>query len=274
MCALPHEFIPGEVARAAEVNENFAYLISILGQLTTPDRVRTSTEFQMGARQNVLLTATHDTGVEDQAFFQIGWNADWNYTGGKWQFTRFNQGEAATVVRIGIGGFEVYTTQDTNGDLNGPLRDPAFAVRRTPLSKHVYIPKDTNITISDYGEMSASECRLTFVPFATPKTIQEGAWGSGSETKDAKSYGVPTSAKAISITAEVTAGSSAARLRFMQSRSSPSVKYGFSVSAPANSIGSGQGIVLLGEGSRAIDFRIERTASFTSVNAYVTGYWV
>ena len=40
---LPNEMIPGEVARSADVNENFAYIMSLLGQLTTPDRVRTTT---------------------------------------------------------------------------------------------------------------------------------------------------------------------------------------------------------------------------------------
>lgn len=270
--SLPHEFIPGEVARSADVNENFAYLISILGELTTPDRVRTSTEFQMGSRQNVLLTATHDTGSAANAFFQIGWNADWNLSNGKWQFTRFNNGEAATAVRIGKDGFSIYTTADTSGDLNGPLRNPAFTVRRTATTNHIYIPVDTNITISDGSSMSTGEYRLTFVPFSSPKTINEGAWGSGTTHFDAKNFGVPSSAIAIQITCEATSSGGSARCRFMQRRTSPSVKYGFSVAA--NTIGSGQGMVLLGNGSNAIDFTVERTASFSSVNAYITGYWV
>jgi hypothetical protein len=271
---LPNEFLPGEVARSSEVNEIFAYIMSLLGQLTTPDRIRTTTEFQMGARQNVLMTGTHDSGAASRKFFQIGWNADWNLVNGSWKFVRFINGEPATAIRLGDTGFSVYTTQDTSGDLQGPLSTPAFAVRRTATSKHVYIPDDTNITRVDSGTMTLGEFRLTYVPFLSPKTLREGAWGSGSETKDAKNFGVPTSAKAISISCEVTAGSSNARIRFMQRRSSPSFKYGFSVSAPANSIGSGSGIVILGTDSYAIDFTIERTASFNNVNAYITGYWV
>ena len=220
------------------------------------------------------MTGTHDTGAAGRKFFQIGWNADWNFTNGAWRFVRFIQGEAATVIRLGEDGFSVYTTQDTNGDLGGPLESPAFTVRRTNTSKHVYIPEDTNITRVDSGTMTLGEFRLTYVPFSSPKTLREGAWGAGSESKDAKNFGVPTSAKAISISCEVTAGSNAARIRFMQRRSSPTFKYGFSVTAPANGIGSGSGIVPLGEGSNAIDFTIERTASFNTVNAYITGYWV
>lgn len=286
--ALPHEFIPGEVARAAEVNDNFAYIMSILGPLSTPGRVETTTEFLMGARKNVLFTGSHDTGVSDSnAFFQLGYNADWNYSAssGTWKFQRFitqttnpNKNTAASALRLGGGSMGFWGTSSQAGNLNAQMV-PVFHIQLSNsanVDDFIYVPKSIHFQNVDEAADSLSDYRLTYVPLAAPGVIYDGIPLSQSTVaKKATDYGVSRYAKAIQITVLATADvTEDAQIKFYQMRSDPSLRYGFAISANAGKRASGQGIVHLGVGGYEGQFYISRDAAFDSVSAYVIGYWI
>lgn len=282
--AIPHEFISGDVARAAEVNDNFAYIMSILGPLSTPGRVETTTEFLMGARKNVLFTGTHDTGVVGREYFQIGYNADYNYSesSASWKFQRFIQkssnptnNTAASVLRLGPGLVEILGTSSQEGNLNAEL-NTVFKIQLTSGDDYIFIPKSISMQIVDETADSVGDYRLTYVPLATPGVIYDGIpLNQAATAKKATDYGVSRYAKAIQITCHVLADQAAdAQIKFYQMRTSPSARYGFIVTAMAGKRGSGQGIVHLGTDGYAGEFYVERDANFDSVSAYVMGYWL
>jgi hypothetical protein len=284
---IPHEFIPGEVARAAEVNDNFAYIMSILGPLSTPGRVETTTEFLMGARKNVLFTGTHDTGADENAFFQIGYNADWNYSAAtnSWKFQRFinqgtdpNKNTAASALRLGAGSMGFWGTSSQSGNLNSSMV-PVFKIQLSNSSlvdDYIYIPKSIHLQNVDEVADQLNDYRLTYVPLETPGVIYDGVpLSKSSVAKKATDYGASRYAKAIQITCAVTADTTEdAQIKFFQMRSSPSLRYGFQVSANAGKRASGQGIVHLGVGGYEGQFYISRDAAFDAVFAYVIGYWI
>lgn len=282
--ALPHILIPGEVARASDVNDNFAYIMSILGPLSTPGRVATTTEFLMGARKNVLLTATMDTGVADSAgvthrYYQIGWNADFNLVSGAWKFARFvNRGAGA--LRIGEGELTFLGTTEDTANLNSSMKTLS-RLRAASTGYYWYVPNIVGFTNTDAVPTTVQEHNLTLTRFNTPVTIYDGdQLNKAVVMKDARDFGVPSQAVAIDITCEIDSASSttATRLRFLQARTdsgngAPSKRYGFTVTAGQQGFGSGAGTVNLGTGAYAHRFTVERTANFDHVYAYVTGYW-
>src|SRR5688500_7466352 len=108
---LPFKFHPAEQAKSSEVSQNFEYIMGVLGPNSTKERIDTDAELRLGFRGNVLMTGEHDKADadEDQKFFQIGWNADWNFVNGAWKFSRFAGGEPASAIRIGHNGIEFMT---------------------------------------------------------------------------------------------------------------------------------------------------------------------
>lgn len=267
--AIPIVFIPNEQARANDLNANFAYILSIIGELSTPGRVHTTTEFLMGFRQNTLQTGTHDTGVDpNYNFFQIGYNADWNYSS-TWKFTRFINNLGASAIRLGEGSFEVMTTSATTGSLDAQLRT-VFKIKATtgtPNSDYIYIPKGWSMQIVDGIAGGIEDYRLTRVFLDTPKAIYENqALNTGIDVIEASIYDIPTFAKAIEITTDVISTSGA--LKFYQDRAVRHWKYGFV------SRSGGSGVVQLGEGSHAGKFVIERSGPISSASAYITSYFI
>jgi hypothetical protein len=276
---LPHQFVSGEIARSAEVNANFAYIMSILGNTSTPTRTNTATEFQVGARANTLLTGKHDTGSVANEFFQMGWNADWNLVSGKWKFARFLSNKAASAIRLGPGMFGVWLTSGTTGDLNAQMR-PVFKIQATdanPNTDYIYVPTTWSFQTYDGEARDIGDYRLNFQFLPNVSTIYSGAAGSAAAAtaiKQATNFGIPYHAKAIAITSEITGGTSAGRVRFYQKRSEQSIPYGFTVSAAANQPASGFGFVRLGTGSYKGEFVIERTAQLAFLSAYIVGYLI
>lgn len=274
---LPHQFLPGEIARSSEVNDNFAYIQSILGPLSTPGRVKTTTEFVMGARQNALLTGTADTGSSDangvmHEYFQLGWNADFNLSGGVWRFARFTTNRGASALRLGEGDMKLLATNERSGNLHSSMRI-LMHIKDTEDGGFFYLPSNVSITRVDSEGDSHNDYRLTFVLFDSAQEIYGGGpLKKGDVTKDAFDFGVHISAKAITISCNFVADTSGeARIRFLAKNSN---QRGFTVTAGASRYGSGQGIVPLGTGTNNGKFDVSRTAAFDSVTAHILGYWI
>lgn len=269
--AIPHIFVPGDVASATEVNENFQFVMSLLGELSTPGRIKTLSEFQLGLRSNTLFTGTHDDGLSgSNRFFQLGYNADWNFSGGTWKFVRFDSGWGATALRLGIDGFEIYATDNATGSLNARMHNIFSARADETTGDYVYLPKSTDIRHVDRATTGIQDYRLTKIFLTTPRTIFENqALNTGTVVYTATDYGVPTEAKAVCLTTDVVSSSGYLKMYAeMSSSADRHVKYGFV------SRNGGAGDVQLGQGSKAGKFVIERTGSITSASVYVTGYLI
>ncbi len=206
---LPHKFLAGEIAKSSQVNDNFNYVEDLLGKGSTPGRVAPLGEFLFGARSNSLLTGAHDTGAAGYEFFQIGWNADWNrVTGGVWKFARFIEGKPSTALRLGVDGLSVYTTSSSSGDLNAQMRR-VFHINATTGDDYVFLPIDWHFQQVDRAATSIENYRLLYTPFNSPPYIYDNvSTRAGSVTKRSTDYGVPSYAKAISISATITTLSS------------------------------------------------------------------
>lgn len=268
---LPHIFQPGEVANAQDVNENFEFLMSIIGELSTPSRQTTLSEFLLGLRSNTLLTGTQDDGVSSaNRFFQIGYNADWNLSGGAWKFLRFDTGWGATALRLGPGSLSVFATDDTGGSLNARMHKIFGLTADAGEGDYMYLPKETAVQHVDRVSTGIQDFRLTKVFLTTPRTIFENqALNASTVVYTATDYGVDIHAKAICVTTDVVSTSGYLKLYAEQAVSSDRhVKYGFV------SRNGGAGDVQLGQGSKAGKFVIERTGAITSASVYVTGYLV
>ncbi len=277
---LPHSFLPGEVARSADVNDNFAYIMSILGTLSTPGRIRTPSEFRMGARSNVLLTGTPDTGTNDASgkrheFFQIGWNADYNLISGSWKLGRFLTGQGASLIRLGDGQMWFMGTDDTAGSLEGAVTT-WMHIKEQGLSSYVYLPSNFSFQETNATANSLDDYRLMYTPLSTPGAIYDGAaHNAGTIIKNAKNYGVNGHAKVIAITCTIIADASSgpARVRFRQTRTSTNPKYGFTVTAGQGRYGSGFGFVPLGEGTDDNKFTVDFVNKMDSISAFIVGYF-
>ena len=270
------QLTPGELAQANDVNANFNYILSLIGEDSTPDRMRSDVEIEAGSRGNTLLTGRQDISgaPTERKFYQIGWNADWNYVDGKWRFSRFVEGEPSTVMRLGWYGFEVMVTSTTGGNLNGQL-EPIFAVRATTGDDYVYIKNSFGIQGIDRDAQSIQDYRLTYVALDVPAIIYDGVALTNQDTsRNAGQFGVPSHAKMIRIRIEAKAGPNDAYIRFSRHEAEAhSRRYGFTMYADANKWNSMEGDVRLGEGAYANEFRITRVQTFTTAFAYVVGYW-
>lgn len=271
---LPHILLANDVARSNDVNDNFAYVMSIIGSLSTPGRQKSLSEFQFGIRQTGLLSAAQDTGGDvTMQFAQLSWNADWNLnaTSGTWKFNRFIPNYGATVVRIGYHGFEILATRKGSGNLNTQLT-PAFAARITENTGsdygYVFLPAYMSIQLDDVDSVAGIEdYRTTWSFLDTPKMIYDNAQlNKGLDVIVASKYGVPPNAKALYLTTDVVSTSGYLKLYQERSAASRHWKYGFI------SRNGGSGVVQLGEGSYAGKFVIERTNAISSASVYISGY--
>lgn len=263
---LPHILTPNEIAYANDVNDNFAFVMSIIGSLSEPGRQRSLSEFQFGVRQNSLLTAAQDTGAEDYRFLQLGYNADWNLSGGRWKFKRYDSGWASSALRLGVGYAELWLTSATSGNLDAQMNN-VFSIRATPADDYMYVAKSLSIQHVDRAAEGIEDYRLTKVFLDTPKMIYENAsLKKGIDVFTASNYGVPTHAKAITLTTSVT--TTDGELRMYQERGVRHWKYGFI------SRYGGNGDVQLGEGSHSGKFVIERTGTISSASVYISSYYL
>lgn len=276
---LPHRFVSGEIARSRQVNDNFNYIMDMLGQLSTTGRLTPPGEFVIGPRKMAILTGNHDTGAAANRFFQIGWNADWNPRGGAYHFDRVVSGPS-NAIRIGARGLEVLMTDYVSGNL-GSQMNTIFRTFIWNRRKYVYIPADSHITRINEAPKSLEDHRLTTVIFNTPKPVYNSTRVSkGVTTINAYNYGVPKDAKAIWIRAHVTADNySGAGMLIYQDNANNRINKVKGMVAHATITGTGLGMrtgsfgyVPLGEGSHAGRVRIERTASFYVAVVHIVGY--
>lgn len=244
-------------------------MLSLVGALSTPDRPKPPPEFQIGFRQNTLFTGTHDSGSASFRFFQIGYNADWNFSGGEWKFSRFLNNEAASAIRVGAGFFEILATSSTTGSLNSQLEKVFRVVATSSGDDYVFIPRNFYIKGRDTSSETIENYRLTDTFFTTPKTIfNSQQLTKGIEVYQASNYSVPSQAKAIILSTDLTTSDGHFRIYQEREKSDRHWKHGFV------SRDGGQGKVLLGTGAYAGKFVVERTGAITSGSVYVVGYCV
>lgn len=274
---LPHTFIAGDVAASQEVNDNFNYLMNIIGQLSTEGRIQPLGELLVGARSNTLLTGAQDTGNLSREYYQIGWNADFNLVDTTWKFSRFISNRAATAIRIGSKGFEILGTSETSGDLDSQM-STMFAVRANKTSVNLdYYYMGQNWPIQSYDDVARDkeDFRTLYTPLETPYSIYHNASLSATtRVFRASDFGIPTNAQAIALSVEFKAGGSRANIRFMRERDGRRESEGFVVHAPANEYGSGWGVVNLGTGGYARKFAVKISASISEVDIAVQGYYL
>jgi hypothetical protein len=279
---LPYEFIAGEVARSAQVNENFAYLMDTIGQSSVPGRIEPLGKIIFGPRRTGLITASQDTGGSAGAFFQLSWNAAYNKKGTSWVFSRTLAGERASALRVGTNGLEFFTTSATAGNLNSQMIKP-WGLRATIQEDFMYLEDSWHIQNRDSYARNVQDYRLTTVLLENPVPIYaKKQVGSGTSVLSAFDYGIPRHAKAIIIYAHVTAANnSGAGMHFYERRGPGNTALnmfrGFVVHAPitGNGLGmraGGQGIVPLGQAQQLGGFVIYRTSAFALANVYITGY--
>lgn len=279
---LPYTFLSGNVAKSSEVNDNFNFIMDILGQLSTPDRVQPLGEFMMGPRRTVLITANPDTGPEETRFLQLSWNADYNRSNTTWNFERILPNMNAAALRVGTKGLEFFTTSATTGNLGNQMLN-VWSLTATPGEDYMFFADDWHIQNTHGTAASIQNYRLTTVLLDVPVAIYSNTWVSkGTDIKQASNYGIPRHAKAIVVTAHVTAANySGAGMHFYQRRSGQAVGSnlyrGFVAHAPITGSGLGmrtgaQGIVPLGSGEYRGEFVVQRTSAFELANVYIVGY--
>lgn len=273
--SVPYIFFPNQKARSSEVNRNFQYMMQLIGTIVGDDRLHVPREFVMGARSNILLSGAADTGDPDYAFYQISWNADWQkQLDNSWAFTRVNDGETATALRVGNNGFEVLTTSSVSGALNSQLKR-AFTVRATTGEDRIVIGENWHLQRYDGAARDIQDYRLTYTILAQPISLHEGsALNAGSTVFTAADLGIPAAAKAIQISAYVTATGGTSQVWLYQERSPRNKKWGFGVVAPSSGPGAGQGTVPLGDGAYAGKFVMHRLGNFSEANIFIVGYYV
>ena len=291
---IPHVLSAGDVARAQDVNDNFNYIVGLFGSLSDGSNFQPPGPIIMGPRGNAQLTSAQDTtGAVDpldqnNAFIQLGWNAEFYDTGlvdglsrpiYKWR--RYNAGERAAAIRVGEDGFSVWTSGKTQGDLNSQM-EKSFEVRPDDLNgNRVYLPTSWGFQNYDGPAQDESDYRLLMTPMSPVATIyQNQTLQSGRTKHQASDYGVPKYAKALLVSAQVTTTPTDDEhgLMIYQAKANPNNLHGFSVftgetAAVRSKTFSGQGVVVLGTGSYAGQFFIERKKAFSSVSVYIIAYY-
>lgn len=277
---LPYTFISGDIARSAEVNANFQYIMDILGHLSTPETVQGLGQYVLGPRKLAYLSASQDLGPDANAFLQISWNTTWSNVSGSWKFGRILVSTPASALRIGLKGAEFLTTSATSGDLNAQLTK-IWGLRATTGEDFMYLKDDVHVQNVDTPATTIQGYRLTTVFLETPIKIYDGPVGQGSTVINVNTLGIPVHAKGVKIYAHVTAGaSSGAGMHFYQKRSNAVtdldrargfVVHGYSANTASGRSG-GQGDVPTGQVAHQGQIVIERTASFALAKVYIMGY--
>lgn len=280
-----HNFIPGTYAEAEQVNDNFSYLLSLIGEDATPDTAVTNGGFRIGPRRSALLSAVQDTGGASTNFVQLTWNADYTKANNVWSYSRILPNGNATAIRLGANGLSVYTTGATTGNLDSQLKNVFHLSPHAtnPNAGYIAVPWEWSFQHHDGTARNIQDYRLTYVPMATPPSIYTSAQlTAGIRVLKATDYGVPQHAKAISIFAYVTAANgSGAGFKMFEERLNRDHRFGFTVHAAlggsTGQIGQragGWGVVPLGVDTYQAKFCVETTARIELANVYLSGYWI
>lgn len=281
--SIPYTFQPGTTISSSEVNANFDYILgSIIGGVLT-DEVQFLKDIVFGSRMNMVLGGAHDTGGSTtRKFTMLSWNAKYlNQGGGVYTWDRINDGENATVAKVGRHGFEVATTSTTSGALDKQL-NTVFSV--TPTSgvntDYFYFAKGWSFQTKDGSIDSIEDYRNTVV-WLENDTAPLDLVGSNSITKnkgtwviDLRENGASMFAKSVILIIYGRGGPSASACRIYQERVTRNKALGISLFCDAGKENQVQGDIVLGRGPRAGQLVIENTASFTSLSILVQGYTI
>jgi hypothetical protein len=262
---------------------NFNYILSLLGTLSTTGKLEPPGEIFLGPRRNTHLSAAHDTTSADyddnNDFYHIGWNAEYYNTllvdgQGRpiYKYRRFSQTEAATALRIGHKGFEVWTTHhDTGGNLDAQMKRVLHVRELNDEKGFIAIPTRMHFQTNSTASPTLQDYRLTFVPFDSPQVVYGNAsMGTGVTMKQAKDFNVPDTAQGIQVAANCRSGGTS-WLKVLQHRENRHERFGLVVGGQGG--GGAEGFVPLGRGSYDGKFVVEREGAMTSVSVYIKGYW-
>lgn len=268
---VPNIFEPGEVASSAEVNQNFDHLSALLGDGSNGDELRPPGP--------ILLNEVGQLAARDKTFLQIGWNINQYLDGTTPKVERIESGKRATALRIGEGGFEVWTTGTTDGDLQTQLVK-VFAISAREGTDYMFFSPWWHMTVSDGQPQNHGDYRLTYVPLKEPRAIYENVWrGAKTVEHKAATYGVPSNAVAIQCVVYATATTASGAAIHLYKAGATHYKYGFICHAYGGNAAnygrsSAQGMVMLGEGAHAGKFIERRTASFETASIFVQGFFI
>ena len=272
MATVPHRFSPGEVASSSEMNENFDYFASMIGDQTSQD----------GFRPNgpILVGPNAQLAGRNADFLHIGWNADQYLQGATAKVRRIADGKAATFLRVGSDGFSVWTTSSTQGDLQAQAHE-VFGVHATTGDDYIFIHPTWRFHQSKAMPWKTDHVRTTYVAFSNPVTLYEGGWhGGGPKNHNVFNHGVPKQAIAVEVLVYATATpNSGAAVKLMQGASQPHQKTGFICHAYGGNAAhygrsGAQGKVLIGRDAYAGQIVEQRTAAVESLSIYVQGYYI
>lgn len=275
---LPYKFLSGEIARSAEVNANFDYLMEAIGASAGSGTLNPY-KLTLGPRSNSFLIATHDVGGYETDFVQLSWNANLTKEGTVWKFARVLPSVGASALRVGVRGLELFATEARVGDMHGQMK-LLMRVDTDDAGMFTYTPDGMYMSRTEGVPNALSHHRNTVVFFEGPVPIYQNQWvGSGTSILNAMNYGVPRHATAILINAHVTAApNSGAGMHFYQYNGGGSnIYHGLVVHATITGSGMGmrtgaQGMVPLGRGANVGSFAVYRTSSFELANVFIIGY--
>lgn len=274
---LPHQFIAGELARSAQVNDNFQYLMDMLGQSSTVGSIQPLGSFIMGPRQTATLSAAQDKGGYTTDFFQISWNASWVSRGGVYKFVRKLTNVGGAAHRIGIRGFEVLATKERSGDMNLQMQ-PIFRVASEDAGRFMYVPRPMQVSHTNNFPTHRQGRKMFTTILNTPIPIYNNtAVGMGTSVRNAYQLGIPRDASAIIVNMHVTAGGGSGAAMHLYAAGQGNIYHGMVGHGTITGTGMGQrdgsqGIVPLGREDAAGDFVIKRTQYFELANVFIIGY--
>lgn len=278
MASVPNIFLPQTVIKSSEVNQNFDALYSTILAITGVDSATWLKDFVIGKRSNMLISGAADTGsAPSLKFLQLGWNVNFvNYGSGVWKLERFNDGEAATMIRIAEGGFEVWTTSRTAGNLNTQM-NKGFGVHANSGgtdSDYIYIPNGWNIVQNETTDPSLVDLRTTLTWLDDPISLSaKVATSRGSTSVNVFDAGVPTWAKAVKINMHIKGGATSCHYKVYQERGNRVTSYGFSGRVVAKEMDGIFGDVPVGRAANAGKIVFDRSESVESQTIVVMGYY-
>lgn len=273
MVSVPNIFLPQTTIKASEINQNFDALYSTILAATGLDSATWLKDFVIGKRSNMLISGAADSGsAPSLRFLQLGWNANYiNQGGGTWKLARFNDGEPATLIRIGYDGFSVWLSSLTAGNLDSQV-NKGFGVHAD--GDYIYIPDGWNIQQNDTTTPTPEDIRTTFTWLSDPLSLSSKiAQSAGSTTVNLFDNGIPTWAKGVKINIHAKGGPNACFYKVYQERTSRITSMGFSGRIVAKEWDGFSGDVPVGRSANAGKIVFDRSANLEQQTVVVLGYY-
>jgi hypothetical protein len=258
-------FTPGTLAKAEELNDNFDYLLQLIGVTSDPEGARPK-RIYLGDNSTFVLAAENaSNGPIISNYCKL------TYANSAWSYTRIATGKAPSAIEFGSGRVLIRVAEDTSGSLTESQFKVAFGVVNDTDENFIYVPSHFNTKNTLYGDNTIEEYRLSTVFLQTPVTIFSGkSFGTGSTSykPSSLSTAIPFHAKGVILYASFKASSEA---RWWVYPKGTDRQYGGSWSTHGDYRNSGnQQMCYLKSGQ----FTLEREGNSSSASLYIQGYLI